>query len=76
MKSSKRARFEKVAAKRVDKVLEGFRLLGNCSNSNNYEYSKEDVELMYEELKKALRGSQTRFENELNRSEQKRFRFK
>lgn len=76
MKSQKRNRFEKVAENRVNKVLEGLRLLGNCSNKNNYEFTRVDVELMFEEIRKALREAQSKFDSEINRNEQKKFKFK
>ena len=76
MKSERRRRFEKVAENRVDKILEGLRLLGNCSNKNNYEFAKEDVDYMFDEIKRALRDAQGRFDSEMNRNDQKKFKFK
>ena len=76
MKSEKRKRFEKVGENRVDKILEGLRLLGNCSNKNNYEFTKEDVDYMFDEIKKAIRVAQSKFESEIINNEQKRFKFK
>ena len=48
----KRQRFEKVAEKRVNKVLHYLELLSNCSNTYNYEYSKEDVEKIFKAITK------------------------
>ena len=76
MKSQKRNRFEKVAENRVNKILEGLRLIGNCSNKNNYEFTKVDVDLIFEEIRKALREAQSKFDSEINRNEQKKFKFK
>jgi len=76
MKSERRKRFEKVAGNRVHKILEGMRLLGNCANRNNYEYTKEDIEYMFDEIRKTIRDTQVRFESEINRNEQKAFKFK
>ena len=42
--TSKRQRFEKVAGKRVQKIIDFLTLLQNCSNRNNYEYTETDVE--------------------------------
>ncbi len=70
----KRERFEKVAEKRVNKILEGLRLLGNCSNKNNYEFTKEDVNLIFDEIKKGLREAQLKFDSEINHKEQKKFK--
>lgn len=76
MNSEKRKRFEKVAENRVDKILDGLRLLGNCSNKNNYEFTKEDVDFMFDEIRKALKVAQSKFESEINRNEKKKFTLK
>lgn len=44
---TKRERFEKVAVARVNKIIKDLRLLGNCSNKNNYEYSEKDVKKIF-----------------------------
>jgi hypothetical protein len=44
---TKRERFEKVAVTRVNKIIKDLRLLGNCSNKNNYEYSEKDVKKIF-----------------------------
>ena len=76
MISERRKRFEKVAENRVDKILECLRLLGNCSNKNNYEFTKQDVDFMFEEIRRALKEAQSRFEKEIKSNEQKKFKFK
>ena len=76
MISEKRKRFEKVAENRVDKILECLRLLGNCSNKNNYEFTKQDVDFMFDEIRRALKEAQFRFEKEIKGNEQKKFKFK
>jgi len=40
----KRERFIELAEKRVTRVLETIRLVGNLANRGNYEYSEEDLE--------------------------------
>ena len=54
-KSEKRLRFEKVASKRVQKIIDTIDLLANCANKGNYEYDDKDVEQMFGELTKHLR---------------------
>lgn len=76
MKSKKRIRFRTVAEKRVDKILDMFRLLGNCSNMNNYEYTKDEVDFIFDEVRMALKDAHLRFDTELRRIEQKKFKFK
>lgn len=75
MASDKRIKFEKVAENRVDKVLDGLRLLGNCSNRNNYEFTKDDVDYMFDEIRKAVKDAQSRFDNQLSRKDHKKFKF-
>ena len=53
-KSEKRERFEKVASKRVQRVLDTLELIQNCANRNNYEYDQSDVDRMFSEISKAL----------------------
>jgi GTP cyclohydrolase I len=72
--NNKRLRFEKVAAKRVEKILHYLDLLGNCSNRNNYEFTNNDVEKMFKEIQKAVSNSKNRFEIELSKKN-KRFKF-
>ena len=65
--SIKRARFTKVASARVTKVINYLNLLQNCSNRNNYEYDKDDVEFMFAEIQKALKESWNAYLNELSK---------
>jgi hypothetical protein len=75
MESPKRQRFEKVASKRVQKIIDSIRLLGNCSNKNNYEYTDKDVELMFREINKALKESKVLYDKNLNKSFKGGFKF-
>lgn len=55
MKSERRERFERVAAKRVERVINDIRLLSNCSNTNNYEYTSADVDKMLKAIREELK---------------------
>ena len=70
-KSFTRARFEKVAAARVNKIVDLLRLLANCSNKNNYTYDEEDVMLMMSTLTMALNETGNAFRMALNRKKSK-----
>ena len=74
-KSEKRMRFEKVAGKRVQFILDKLDLLGNCSNRSNYEYSEEDVKKMFSTIKDRIRQVETLFKEELNKQHKKKFKF-
>ena len=76
MFSTKRQRFEKVASNRVQKTIDTLRLLGNCSNKNNYEYTEKDIELMFREINKALKETRMLYDKNLTRSSKGGFKFK
>lgn len=75
MKSQKRIRFEKIASNRVQKILDTLTSLSNCSNKNNYEYSKEDTDIMFKSLKDKLRETELIFQSKINKSESNKFKF-
>ncbi len=60
---SKRERFKKVAVQRTNKIINYVRLLGNCSNKNNYEYSDYDVKKIFSVIEKEIKISKNKFEN-------------
>lgn len=59
---TKRERFKKVAVQRTNKIINYVRLLGNCSNKNNYEYSEADVKKIFSTIEKELKLSKSKFE--------------
>ena len=66
--SIKRQRFEKVAEKRVNNIIHYLELLSNCSNTYNYEYTKEDVEKMFRAITKKVNYSKSLFADNLNKT--------
>ncbi len=75
-KSIRRVRFEKVAANRVQNILDYLDKLANCSNKNNYEYSDADVKRMFKEIKERLGHTESLFQGELKKSKKNTFTFK
>jgi hypothetical protein len=75
MKSQKRIRFEKIASNRVQRILDTLNSLSNCSNKNNYEYSKEDTDIMFKSIRDKLRETELIFQSKINKSESNRFKF-
>jgi len=57
----KRQRFERLATKRTNAVLEKLRLLGNLSSKVNYEYSEEDINKIFPAIESRLRIIKTKF---------------
>jgi DNA-binding transcriptional regulator GbsR (MarR family) len=64
----KKDRFKRVASKRVDNLLSGFRSLSNCSNTNNYEYTEDDVQKMIKAIKDELKTMETLYKKNLRKN--------
>lgn len=67
MKNSeiKKARFRRVASRRVDSILKGIRSLTKCSNVNNYDYNEEDLNKMVKAIKEELKIMETLYRKNL-----------
>lgn len=75
-KSEKRLRFEKVASKRVQKIIDTIDLLANCANKGNYDYDDKDVEQMFAEMTKHLRDCRSAYYRaSISRGNKKGFSF-
>ena len=59
--NAKKERFERVATARVNKITAMMRLLGNCSNSSNYDYNELEVERILFYLQKEVDRLKDRF---------------
>lgn len=55
MSCIRRERFERVASKRVERVIKDIKMLGNCSNINNYEYSNIDIDKMLKAIREEIK---------------------
>lgn len=73
--SERRKRFEKVASKRVQFIIDKLDLLGNCSNRSNYEYSEEDVRKMFGAIKSRTKQIEALFKEELEKQNKSKFKF-
>ena len=58
---TKKDRFVRIGEARTNRVLEKIRLLGNCSNKNNYEYSEDDIKKIFSVIDKELRICKNKF---------------
>ncbi len=72
MGNIRRERFLKIASKRTNKIISDIRLLGNCGNTNNYEYTKEEVDKMFKAIEKSLEEAKSKFDYG---SSKERFKF-
>ena len=73
---TRRERFEDVAGKRVQMVLERLEGLSKCANKRNYEYTPQDVEKMFRAIGERTRHAKKLFETEIDGPGKKKlFRF-
>ncbi len=72
---TKRQRFEEVAGRRVEFILNKLDHLSKCSNRNNYEYSEEDVSKMFSAIKDGLKITEIKFQDQLRKQGRKTFKF-
>ncbi len=63
---SKHERFVRIATNRTQKVLDGLRILGNCANTQTYEYTKEEVEIIFKSIRTAMEEVRHKFAIKLN----------
>ncbi len=70
MSETKRERFIRIAGARTNKILDMVKLLSNCSNLGNYEYTDEDVKKIFSVIEKEIKTAKIKF-SEVNTKEQK-----
>jgi hypothetical protein len=66
----RRQRFEKIASKRVQKILDDINILSNCSNRNNYEYFEADVRKMMAAIKGQIKQLEMAFSDQKGNGKQ------
>jgi len=72
-KESKSEAFLRIAESRIKSALNRLRLIGNCSNKANYQYTQEQVENMSNSLYEALATTMAKFTP--SKAEQEQFSF-
>ncbi len=63
MTETKREAFKRLAEKRTNSVLDRIRILGNCANPYAYEYTEEDVRLIFVAIDQELKLAKSKFAN-------------
>ncbi len=58
----KSERFKRVAENRTNKIIDQIRLLGNCANKSNYEYSEEDVRKIFNAIENELKNTKMKYQ--------------
>lgn len=58
---SKENRFKRLAESRTKGVLNAIRILGNCSNKTNYEYTQEQVDKIMDTIQESFNTMSDKF---------------
>jgi len=58
----KTERFKRVAENRTNKIIDQIRLLGNCANKSNYEYTDEDVRKIFSAIENELKNTKMKYQ--------------
>ena len=58
---TKRDKFVRLAEARTNKIIDMLRLLGNCSNKANYDYTDADVQKIFNTIEKELKNAKNKF---------------
>lgn len=61
MLESKRERFIRIAENRTNRIIDTLRLLANCSNKSNYDYTEEDIKKIFTAIEKEVRNTRSAF---------------
>lgn len=56
-----RDRFKRLATLRTNEVLNRLRILGNCTNRQAYEYTKEDVDAIFLVIDRKVKETKGKF---------------
>lgn len=66
--TAKKENFKRLAESRTNKIINMLHLLGNLSNTSNYEYTDEQVKLMFDTLEKELEIQRQKFKRKSDRT--------
>ena len=64
MEETKREKFVRLSESRMNNTLKQIDLLANLANTNAYEYTLDDVEIMVKRLRKAIKELENTYKQE------------
>lgn len=64
--AEKMERFKRVAESRTNRIIDQIRLLGNCANRSNYEYSEEDIKKIFAAIEAELKETKQKYQTRTN----------
>jgi len=73
MDEKKRERFLKIAENRTNKIISTIRLLGNCSNKSNYNYTEQEIKKIFNAIEEELKIAKNKFNG---KSDNNKFRLR
>lgn len=59
---TKNQKFKRIAENRVNRIIDQIRVLGNLSNTSNYEYSMDEVNQIFKTIEVELANTKEMFE--------------
>jgi hypothetical protein len=65
---TKREAFTRLAERRTNSALDRIRVIGNLSNPYAYEYTEEDVRLIFAALEQELKATRAKFQTARRRA--------
>ena len=63
MNETKQERFKRLAKQRGDRILKDIRLLGNLSNANNYHYTDDEVNKLFNIIDREMKLQRSHFKS-------------
>jgi hypothetical protein len=60
---TKKQKFQRLAERRTNDVLERLRILGNCANRAQYEYSTEEVRKIFKAIETEVNAIKLKFKD-------------
>ena len=58
---SRKNRFNRLASRRTNDIIERIRILGNCSKKSPYEYTEEEISKIFRAIDRELKVSKAKF---------------
>lgn len=71
-KETKRDKFVRLAEARTNKIIDMLQLLSNCSNSNVYDYTQQDVDKIFNAIDAEVKEAKKKF-NKIESKKSTRF---
>lgn len=61
---NKREKFVRLAETRTNKIINMLQLLGNCSNTNAYEYTQKDIDKIFKAIEFETQEAKKKFNSQ------------